>query len=158
MSLFGWLAALVNATGITIPYHRYHAWVIPGVLMRGSRPNAREWAELEALGIKSAINLEAESLDVSPFPEQHLMVKDGEALTPDQIGYGIAWLADPKHWPCFVHCRAGQGRTGILTECFLIYRGATLEQAHAAQEPYGALGGDQLAAVVRYSDSLVRPA
>ncbi|MBX7105371.1 MAG: hypothetical protein K1X57_14905 [Gemmataceae bacterium] len=64
----------------------------------------------------------------------NIPVRDQSAPTVDAANRIVAWLnrAIADSTPAYVHCWGGHGRTSTAVACFLIARGATLDEAVAA--------------------------
>jgi len=147
---------------------RNFGWVIPGVLARGEQPplDAESFDALRAAGIGSILSLrehneEALPVDGRPLPPygvaeergwcerfglhfQHIGCVEAEVTPAEdlvaaleaidrEIGLGRA---------VFVHCRAGVGRTGVVTGAWLIASGSTGDDAARLHERFlGELDG-----------------
>ena len=105
--------------------------VTPGVLWRGSKPGPAGAASLLSLGIRTVVNLEMLHSDMKAFESAlpakvpsgklsyfHIHELELNALLlPSVVDSHVAeFLAivktQPK--PIYVHCRAGQNRTGVM--------------------------------------------
>lgn len=65
---------------------------------------------------------------------ENIPVRDQGAPTADDANRIVDWLdrAVADGVPAYVHCWGGHGRTSTAVACFLIARGATLDEAIAA--------------------------
>jgi protein tyrosine/serine phosphatase len=161
MSLAGAVGRFIGRLemrGLRFPVRHYRAWVEPGVLMRGSRLTVAETEGLLALGIRSIVNLCAENDTDRERQErlqlyrrglrvEHFDVLDNDVLTHAQIDFFLSWVNDPIDQPCYVHCEAGKGRTGVAVACFRLSRGWTLDAALVEARRYGMTLPEQIACV-----------
>lgn len=162
MSLAGTIGRFIGRLemrGLRFPVRHYRAWVEPGILMRGSRLTEAETMELlQVEGIRSIVNLCAENdtdrtrqeklqLQRLGLRVEHFDVRDNDVLTRAQIDFFLAWVADPINRPCYVHCEAGKGRTGVAVACYRISRGWSLTGALAEARVYGMTLPEQIACV-----------
>ena len=93
---------------------------------RGAQPDAGDWADLAALGVKTIINLTS---DDALAEEPGLVAKAGMkyvalpmttrvAPTPEQLAQFLQIVNDPANQPVFVHCVGGKHRTGVMTAVY----------------------------------------
>ncbi len=112
---------------------------VSAVLYRGAQPEAEGIAELEAMGVRTIVNLRLAHSDRDEIEEA--------GLTTDDIGYEHirmeAWdadedeiveflkiAADPARQPVFVHCKYGADRTGFMVAIYRVaVEGWTKEDA-----------------------------
>jgi len=111
---------------------------------RGSQPNAKQFAELKRLGIKTVIDLRK---DFKPEAEKwakesglqyfRIPLKPGTPATTEQTSYFLSLVNDPANWPVYVHCKGGRHRTGALTAIYRItHDGWTADQAYNEMKEY----------------------
>ncbi|MFM2296127.1 MAG: hypothetical protein RLZZ350_2540, partial [Verrucomicrobiota bacterium] len=130
LAVLGWFAW----PGFAAETLRPAAWAqpvnVPGVancyrvttnLYRGAQPTAAGMKQLQALGIKSIINLrtfhsDAKKLRGSDLASLQLRTEPWHAELEDSIAF-LRFMSDTNHLPAFVHCQRGADRTG--TECAL---------------------------------------
>lgn len=117
-------------------------------LYRGAQPTGPQFAELQALGVTTVIDLredigrEAEAKACFALGIEHINLAILGVLPPtrSQILAFIKILAMPYggHAPiCFVHCAHGEDRTGAMVACYrMICDGWTNWQAMAEAERY----------------------
>ena len=111
---------------------------------RGSQPIADEFSELKKLGIKTIIDLRADSLKDSGNLARaaglqyiNIPLTTKRAATNDQTEYFLRLVNDQANWPVFVHCKGGRHRTGEMTAIYRITRdGWTAEQAYDEMKKY----------------------
>lgn len=120
---------------------------------RGSQPDAKSFAELKRLGIKTVIDLRKDSR--AEAPEQvrglgmqyfNIPMKSSRAATAEQTEYFLKLVNDSANWPVYVHCKGGRHRTGALTAAYRItHDGWTADQAYDEMKRYdfnsGLFGG-----------------
>ena len=134
---------------------RNFAWVERGVVARGEQPPLQPttFTELKKLGISAIVSLrpdrEAPSTNSpTPLPEYHVEeeqalveaaglrfahtpIPDFTAPSPDQLVLVLTTLDQlVREQPgVYVHCRAGAGRTSLITCAWSIARGASGDDA-----------------------------
>jgi len=105
-------------------------------LYRGAQPTAEGIKQLQAMGIKTIINLRSSDTDRD--------ILDSEDLTYERIPM-VAWRArdddvvrflqivtDESRLPAFVHCQRGADRTGLMVAVYrIVVQGWAKEQAIA---------------------------
>ena len=93
---------------------------------RGAQPEAGDYADLAALGVKTVINLTS---DDALAEEPGLVAKAGMryvaipmttrvAPTSEQLDRFLKIVNDPASQPVFVHCVGGKHRTGVMTAVY----------------------------------------
>jgi protein tyrosine/serine phosphatase len=112
---------------------------------RGGQPQARDYTDLAALGVKTIVNLTS---DDAQAEEPALAQQNGlhyfqipmtthQPPTGAQLAEFLAIVNDPENQPVYVHCVGGRHRTGVMTA---VYRmtddGWTAEQAFAEMKKY----------------------
>ena len=126
------------------------------MLWRGARPSPEAAAALVELGAKTVVSLELIQDDRNAFEAaviskgvsreiEYFQIRDWEplvVLAPGKVDDHVAqFLAitrtQPK--PIYVHCRAGQNRTGIMVAAYKIFAGANIEETVMEMEEYGGL-------------------
>jgi protein tyrosine phosphatase (PTP) superfamily phosphohydrolase (DUF442 family) len=134
---------------------RNFAWVVPGVLARGEQPELEPsiFATLREAGVTTVLSLrpdrEPPSTNASrPWPaysreeEQALVeqvglrfeqfpLEDFSAPPPERIA-GVLYLLDSlanDGQAVYVHCRAGAGRTGLVSGAWAVTRGQSGDEA-----------------------------
>jgi protein tyrosine/serine phosphatase len=122
--------------------------VAPGIY-RGKAPSsARDYEELENLGIKTV-------LDLRNFLHHYPILREGEELQTRGIVHKIIALSfdpekdqtvdqafreltDPSNYPLYIHCQLNHDRTSLLIGLYRVRcQGWSLEAAHREMEEYG---------------------
>lgn len=103
-------------------------------LYRGAHPSAEGLRNLEALGVRTVVNLrvfhssepllEETSLEFVEIPMAPWRAE------PEQIAAFLRVVTDPDRGPVFVHCMAGSDRVGLMVAAYRVaVQGWTKEQA-----------------------------
>ncbi len=110
---------------------------------RGAQPNARGFAELAALGVRTVIDLTSDHGDEKSMIEHTGMKFYRIPLTtsawPSQsaISLFLKLVSDPANQPVFVHCQGGRHRTGVMTAVYrMTHDSWTAEQAVAEMKQF----------------------
>jgi len=102
---------------------------VDGHVFRGAQPKAGGLAKLKELGVRTIVNLrfergqsKAEEAEARALGLKYVSIPMYGLIPPTaaQIGQALALLADPQNGPVFVHCVAGQDRTGVVIACYRI--------------------------------------
>jgi protein tyrosine phosphatase (PTP) superfamily phosphohydrolase (DUF442 family) len=113
-------------------------------LTRGSRLDGAGMDDLKAKGFKGVVNLCAENdMDAAGAKKNglnalHLPIIDNPPPTTAQMKKFLDFAADPANQPCFVHCEAGKGRTGVSVACYrMAVEGWPADKAIAEAKSFG---------------------
>jgi protein tyrosine phosphatase (PTP) superfamily phosphohydrolase (DUF442 family) len=92
---------------------------------RGAQPNARDYADLAAMGIKTVLDLqkdgrsdEAGLVQRAGMTFFRIPMTTTDRPTEAQIAQFFKIVNDPANQPVFVHCAGGRHRTGTMTALF----------------------------------------
>jgi protein tyrosine phosphatase (PTP) superfamily phosphohydrolase (DUF442 family) len=139
-------------------------WVEPGILARGEQPRLDEDASFEALydeGIRTVLSLRPDE-EPPPVPAgrrvwpvyhvederqicervglqfRHVALQDFSAPHPDELARALAVLdeAIASAPAVFVHCRAGAGRTALVTGAWTIAHGWSGDEVAATYQRF----------------------
>jgi len=125
-SVFDGAAAGVGVAellGVRYPVKTYSAKVDDN-LTRGSRLSDSDIAHLKDQGFKSVVNLclendedtsRAKAVGMSSL---HVPILDNTAPSETQVKQFLDFVSNPKNQPAYVHCEAGQGRTGVMSAAY----------------------------------------
>jgi protein tyrosine phosphatase (PTP) superfamily phosphohydrolase (DUF442 family) len=143
------LGALLGTVGCvenTAPHVRPAAWAAPvsntslanayrvsDELFRSEQPDAADLGDLQALGIRSVLDLRAHHTDAPAFAKNGLTLlaepMSAGDVTVAQLAAALRkFRAAPK--PVLVHCWHGSDRTGVFVAAYrLVFQGWTREAA-----------------------------
>jgi len=122
LSISAWSA---GATAQGIP--NFHQ--VNDRIYRGAQPSAAGWESLAKLGVKTVIDLRAESehsskaekLAVEAAGMRYVSVPFSDIWAPSNKQVSkVLNLVDDSAGPVFVHCRRGADRTGTVIACYRI--------------------------------------
>jgi protein tyrosine phosphatase (PTP) superfamily phosphohydrolase (DUF442 family) len=114
-------------------------------LYRGSQPEARDFADLKALGVKTIVDLTSDDAD----PNERALVEAAgmkyvtipmtthDVPTADQLAQFLGIVSDATSGPVYLHCVGGRHRTGVMTAVYrMTHQGWTGEQAFQEMKQY----------------------
>jgi tyrosine-protein phosphatase SIW14 len=114
----------------TYPFPRIHIdnfGQVSDTYFRGAQPNARGFAELASLGVRTVIDLTSEDHGDEKLMVEHTGMKFYRiplttSAWPSQsaIALFLKLVNDPANQPVFVHCQGGRHRTGVMTAVYRI--------------------------------------
>ena len=146
--------------GLKYGVKQYQFQVSPG-LSRGSRLENGAMEDLKAKGFKGVVNLCAENdNDAAPAKKNglnalHLEIIDNTAPTQAQMKQFLDFATKPENQPCFVHCEAGKGRTGVATACYrMAVEGWPLDKTLAEAKSFGMAIPEQVDFLEQFSKDL----
>ena len=113
----GW-AQSMNVEGVPNLY-RITPW-----LYRSGQPTAEGVKNIEALGIRTVINLRASNVDTQEAQETSLRLRHTKIytwhVTDEQVIEVMRILRHPEDGPFLIHCNHGADRTGLMSAMFRI--------------------------------------
>lgn len=123
--------------------------VVHGSYWRGGQPDQEGLYWLRDQGVRTQIDLREEDRGNAwcppsdyPLKVTSIAVKDFGNPTFEQVEEFLQQVNNPENHPVFVHCKAGVGRTGVMTACWRISQGMSAQQAldlESIHSPYGSL-------------------
>lgn len=138
---------------------------------RGAEPDAGDYGDLAALGIRTFVDLRSDDVDPAErtFVETagmnyfQLPMNTRVAPTAAEVQSFLQIVNDPANQPVFVHCVGGKHRTGVMTAIYRMTQdGWSGEQAFREMKQYK-FGLDFLHPefkdfVLRFDDSVLKTA
>ncbi|MBI3929309.1 MAG: tyrosine-protein phosphatase [Armatimonadetes bacterium] len=113
-------------------------------VFRSGQPDGDGTQWLMAHGFRSAIDLRGRDADSQEnqwvLPEwgsirrYRIPAEDFEPPTLEQMAEFIRLVEDPANRPLVYHCKAGIGRTGVMTACWRVTQGFTADEAIAMEQ------------------------
>lgn len=117
--------------------------------LRGGQPDQEGLDWLARQGIKTEVDLRGTDRDNAwdpptsyPLKIVNVPVEDFQQPTFQQVEDFIKVVNEPANQPVYVHCKAGVGRTGLMTACWRISQGMSADEALEAERinsQYGTL-------------------
>ena len=116
--------------------------VAPGIY-RGAQPEPEGYATLEAMGVRTVINLrarhgEGETVEAAGMRYVEIPMSFLTKAEPAAVRKALSVMTDPANQPVFVHCSVGTDRTGVVVA---VYRmevdGWSKAEAVAEMEAFG---------------------
>ena len=146
--------------GARYPVKEYQSKVDDN-LTRGSRLTDPEIAQLHTQGYKSVVNLCLENDDDTARAKAlgmnslHLPILDNSAPSEAQVKQFLDFVTNPKNQPAYVHCEAGQGRTGVMCAAYrMAVDGWTPQAAIAEGKQHGLVLPDQIQMLQQFGADL----
>jgi protein tyrosine/serine phosphatase len=111
---------------------------------RGAQPEARDWADLKALGVKTVIDLtkdgrseEASLVERAGMQFYRIPMTTDDTPSAAQITRFLKLVNDPANFPVYVHCQGGRHRTGAMTALYRMTNdGWSAERAYQEMKQY----------------------
>ncbi len=103
-------------------------------LYRGAQPTKEGMAALQAMGIKTVVNLrgfhsDRKKVGKLEVDREHFRFNTWHAEDEDVIGF-LKVATDTNRWPIFVHCQHGSDRTGLMCAMYrMAVQGWSREEA-----------------------------
>lgn len=147
-----------------IPY----TYPLDAHLSRGSRPSQAKLSLLARESYAATVDLCAE-MDGGDAPQinkaglaaslktHHIPITDGTAPRLDQVIELLQLLASPETGRIYLHCEAGQARTGVMTACYrMAVMGWSPQDALLEARNFGCSIPDQLAFIQDFGEKLAQ--
>lgn len=110
--------------------------VVSDTYVRGGQPDQDGLTWLSTNGIKSRVDLRGDDRDNqwcppvwNPIKTFQIDVPDFAAPSIENVEQFLKIVDNPANQPVYVHCKAGIGRTGVMTACWNVAHGMTAEEA-----------------------------
>jgi hypothetical protein len=145
-----------------------YTYPIDDHLSRGSRPGQAKLALLARESYAATVNLCAE-MDGGDAPQidkaglgaslktYHIPITDGTPPRLDQVIGLLQLLADPQTGRTYLHCEAGQARTGVMTACYrMAVMGWSPDDALLEARNFGCFIPDQLDFIQDFGEKLAQ--
>jgi protein tyrosine phosphatase (PTP) superfamily phosphohydrolase (DUF442 family) len=146
--------------GLKYPVTNYSSQVSP-TLTRGSRIPDGQMDKLAQQGFKGIVNLcDENDMDTAPATAAginsfHDPIIDNTPATNDQMKAFLDFATNPDNEPCYVHCEAGKGRTGMAVSCYrMAVEGWPADKAIAEAKQFGMAMPDQAQFLQQFSQDL----
>jgi protein tyrosine/serine phosphatase len=107
---------------------------VSDALYRGAQPAPEGFKTLQAMGVKTVVNLRSSHTDddeIGTLALKKVRIRC-KAWDPegDEVDVFLKVVADPANHPVFVHCQHGADRTGLMCAIYrMAIQGWTREQA-----------------------------
>ena len=99
-------------------------YLIEKGLYRGSQPTAAGFQELQALGVRTVLDLAGGNGDAALVPDGSLKLvqikMSAMGLRDDRVVAALRVMTDPANRPLMVHCRQGADRTGAIVALYRV--------------------------------------
>lgn len=142
---------VAELAGLRYPVSQYEFKVSAG-LTRGSRiDDPQGYEKLKQQGFKGIVDLTLEGTNdakggkAAGLNTLNVEILDNSAPTQAQVKQFLDFATNPKNSPCYVHCQAGKGRTGVAVASYrMAVEGWPPEKAIAEAKKFGCALPDQL--------------
>lgn len=151
------LALLIAAFGVVAPWNAQALTITAeqaGVTnfgqvndnyFRGAQPDQKAIQRLDALGIKTVIDLQEQGVAAEPGWVQtagmkyfNIPLSGSRPATEAQTARFLELVNDPQNWPVYVHCKVGKHRTGEMTGIYRINHDTwTADKAYDEMKKFG---------------------
>jgi|GEM_PF-3513440 hypothetical protein len=152
---------VAELAGLRYPVSSYEFKVSEG-LTRGSRiddPKGHE--KLAQQGFKGIVDLTLEGTNdakagkAAGLNTLNVKILDNSAPTQQQVKAFLDFATNPKNSPCYVHCQAGKGRTGVAVAAYrMAVEGWPPEKAIAEANKFGCKLPDQIEFLQKFGADL----
>lgn len=145
------LVGVAELVGLRYPVSKYEFKVSEG-LTRGSRiEDSAGYDKLKQQGFKGIVDLTLEGTNDAKDGKKaglntlNVKILDNSAPTQKQMKDFLDFATNPKNSPCYVHCEAGKGRTGVAVASYrMAVEGWPPEKAIAEAKKFGLSLPDQI--------------
>ncbi len=152
---------VAELAGVRYPVSQYEAKV-DNNLTRGSRiDDPKGYDTLKAQGFKGIVDLTMEGTNDEKYAAPaglnplNIKILDNTAPSTEQMKQFLDFATDPKNEPCYVHCEAGKGRTGVAVACYrMAVQGWTADEAIADGKSHGLALPGQIDFIKDFGDKL----
>ncbi len=159
----GETVGVAELAGLRYPVSAYEFKVSDG-LTRGSRINDTQgYNKLVAQGFKGIVDLTLEGTNDATLGKQaglntcNVKILDNSAPTMAQMKQFLDFATNPANSPCYVHCEAGKGRTGVATACYrMAVEGWPADKAIAEGKKFGLALPDQIEFLQQFAAALAK--
>jgi protein-tyrosine phosphatase len=135
---------VAETAGLRYPVSSYSSKVSDG-LTRGARLEGQaSYISLKSQGYKGIVDLTLEGTDDEKFAKGvglnalNVQILDNSAPTEAQMKQFLDFATNSANEPCYVHCEAGKGRTGVAVACYrMAVEGWSPDQAIAEANKFG---------------------
>lgn len=152
---------VVGLGGIRYPVSKYE-FKVDARLSRGSRiDDPAGYATLKEAGFKSTVDLTLEGTRdatlgaAAGLHTLNVQILDNSPPTTLQMKAFLDFATKPENQPCYVHCQAGKGRTGVAVAVYrMAVNGWPAEKAIAEAQHFGCAMPDQIAFIAQFGSDL----
>jgi hypothetical protein len=145
------LVGVAELAGLRYPVSKYE-FKVSDSLTRGSRiDDSKGYDKLKQQGFKGIVDLTLEGTNDAKLGKKaglntlNVKILDNSAPTQAQVKQFLDFATNPKNSPCYVHCEAGKGRTGVAVAAYrMAVEGWPPEKAIAEAKKFGCSLPDQL--------------
>lgn len=157
------LVGVAELAGLRYPVSKYEFKVSDG-LTRGSRiDDPKGYEKLVKQGFKGIVDLTLEGTNdakggkAAGLNTLNVKILDNSAPTQKQVKAFLDFATDPKNSPCYVHCEAGKGRTGVAVASYrMAVENWPPEKAIAEAKKFGCKLPDQVEFLEKFGRDLAK--
>ena len=154
---------VAELVGLRYPVSKYE-FKMSDQLTRGSRiDDPKGYESLKKQGFKGIVDLTLEGTNdakggkAAGLNTLNVKILDNSAPTQDQMKQFLDFATNPKNSPCYVHCEAGKGRTGVASACYrMAVEGWPPEKAIAEGKKYGCTLPDHVEFLQKFGADLAK--
>jgi hypothetical protein len=154
---------VAELVGLRYPVSKYEFKMSEG-LTRGSRiDDPKGYESLKKQGFKGIVDLTLEGTNdakggkAAGLNTLNVKILDNSAPTQKQVKAFLDFATNPKNSPCYVHCEAGKGRTGVASAAYrMAVEGWPPEKAIAEAKKFGCTLPDQVEFLQKFGADLAK--